>query len=276
MAQGRIINKSISLSEKANTISDAAALLYSWMIPHSDDFGLLQGSPMTIKALVAPMRSWSIEQVKTFIDEMVDVGLVRVVKYEAKTYYQIQNSKQNLRRDRNPQTILPVAIGRDTQTNWQSIDAIVAQFDGHLPVNDGHVTGTDCHLAAEVKRSEVKRINTGDAEPRPVVKKTETDSIQSTLEGKYGFKVPQLQKAGVYTPWQDKALRYAEALKIELTGNYRQRWFKAFKDANGGRNKGNLERAYSYLFDYTKPLTNDQKIRFFFSIFENGLDNATF
>lgn len=276
MAQGRIINKSISLSEKANTISDAAALLYSWMIPHGDDFGLLQGSPMTIKALVAPMRSWSIEQVKLFIDEMVAVGLIRVVQYESKSYYQIQNSKQSLRRDRNPQTILPVVIGRDTQANWQSIDAIVAQFDGHSHVNDSHVTGNDCQLAAEVKRSEEKRINTGDAEPRPVVKKTESDSIQSTLEGRYGFKAPQQPKAGVYTAWQDKALRYAEALKIELTGNFRQRWFKAFKDANGGRNKGNLERAYSYLFDYTKPLTNDQKIRFFFSIFENGLDHATF
>lgn len=164
MAQGRIINKSISLSEKVNTISDGASLLYTWMIPHSDDFGLLQGSALTIKALVAPMKSWTVAQVDEFLKEMIEIGLIKVVTYENKTYYQILNSKQYLKKDRNPQTILPVKLGKDFEANWKAIESILEVTVSQVPDNDSQtepvgiqLESNVIQLEAEVKGSEVKR-----------------------------------------------------------------------------------------------------------------------
>lgn|GEM_PF-5685791 len=71
--------------------------------------------------------------------------------------------------------------------------------------------------------------------------------------------------------WQTDAHRYAEALKIDLSPEYEKRWYKMFKEASEGRNKGNLRDAYSYLYDHPRSLSNTQKILLFFKIFENGL-----
>lgn len=136
MANGRIISKLISLSERVNTISDGASLLYTWMIPHSDDFGLLQGSALTIKALVVPMRNWSIPQVEGFIEEMSNVGLIHTLNYENKKYFQILNTKQSLRKDRHPQTILPFEIVKDVSKNWQTISNILQECDSADVVTD--------------------------------------------------------------------------------------------------------------------------------------------
>lgn len=56
MASGRILKTQISLSEQVNDLSLASALLFTWMIPHADDFGRMHGGARRIKALVVPMR----------------------------------------------------------------------------------------------------------------------------------------------------------------------------------------------------------------------------
>lgn len=52
MANRRMLSKSISISEQANDLSDFAALLFTWMIPHADDWGILPGSARKVKALI--------------------------------------------------------------------------------------------------------------------------------------------------------------------------------------------------------------------------------
>lgn len=42
MANRRMISKSISVSEQANVLADFAALLFIWMLPHTDDWGISQ------------------------------------------------------------------------------------------------------------------------------------------------------------------------------------------------------------------------------------------
>ena len=49
-----MIAKSISVSDETNALSDFAALLCTWLIPHTDDYGVIPGSPGRIKALVVP------------------------------------------------------------------------------------------------------------------------------------------------------------------------------------------------------------------------------
>lgn len=83
---------------------------------------------------------------------------------------------------------------------------------------------------------------------------------------------PNVPSPGIYTEWQEKAFRYAKALNLTLGKGATGRWMKIFKQASEGRNSANLEKAYSFLIDYPKPMSNEQKMMFFFKIFERGTD----
>jgi hypothetical protein len=51
-----MIHICISISEKINDLSLKDAFIYTWLIPHLDDYGRMSGSPRTIKALVFPLK----------------------------------------------------------------------------------------------------------------------------------------------------------------------------------------------------------------------------
>lgn len=51
-----MIDNCISISEKINDLSLKEAFIYTWIIPHLDDWGRISGSPRTLKALVFPMK----------------------------------------------------------------------------------------------------------------------------------------------------------------------------------------------------------------------------
>ena len=83
MANRRMINKSISVSEQVNDLSDFAALLFTWLIPHTDDYGVIPGTSRKIKALVIPMRKQSAEHVETALKEIQAARLLwRYVYYD--------------------------------------------------------------------------------------------------------------------------------------------------------------------------------------------------
>lgn len=79
---------------------------------------------------------------------------------------------------------------------------------------------------------------------------------------------------GITKPWQDKGFEYAKKLGITLTTEMKPRWLKVFRQAAEGRKPGNLEQAYRYLADYPGNLTDEEKVNFFFSIYENGLNTG--
>lgn len=54
MANRRMICKSISVSTQVNKMSLFSQLLYTWMIPHADDWGRMDADPGVIWALVVP------------------------------------------------------------------------------------------------------------------------------------------------------------------------------------------------------------------------------
>ena len=76
MANRRMIAKSISVSDETNSISDFAALLFTWLIPHTDDYGVIPGSPGRIKALVVPRRKQTEAEIEAALEEMRAVGLI--------------------------------------------------------------------------------------------------------------------------------------------------------------------------------------------------------
>jgi DnaD/phage-associated family protein len=85
MANRRMISKSISVSERVNQLSTFAALLYTWMISHADDFGRMPGSPAKIKALVIPMQANSISEVEQALQEMDSRKLI--------VWYEVDDTK---------------------------------------------------------------------------------------------------------------------------------------------------------------------------------------
>lgn len=121
MALGRILKKAITTSERINKLSDKYALLFSWLIPFQDDFGLVWASVDKIKWIVVPARkSLNKEDIEKFIDKIVELKLVVIVNVEGKNWLWFVdfNEKQTLKRDRRPFTYL------DKEYEWDFYDKI--------------------------------------------------------------------------------------------------------------------------------------------------------
>jgi hypothetical protein len=93
MANRRMISKSISVSKQVNDMSLLSRLIFTWMIPHADDWGRMAGDPGVIRAMVFPMSTVANmipgqpiqititdEIIDGCLDEMVDSALI--VRYE--------------------------------------------------------------------------------------------------------------------------------------------------------------------------------------------------
>lgn len=79
MAQGRFLNKTISLSEKFALLpNDTTRLIATWCIPHLDKNGVTYGDARKIRALVVPMLDLTTAQVNEAIAAMNDFGLIRL------------------------------------------------------------------------------------------------------------------------------------------------------------------------------------------------------
>jgi hypothetical protein len=79
MSRRRDLSTDISTDKKfkAENISDLAALLYTWMIPHADDFcRLLAKDPEEVNLLVWPNRKKTDEETAGCLDELLDAGLI--------------------------------------------------------------------------------------------------------------------------------------------------------------------------------------------------------
>jgi len=88
MARGRIISKSISTSEKVNRIlveklksrkfrqPALGPLLYTWLHPHADDFGRMDGSAYWIKYNVIPCIDISEKEIETILQCIVESELI--------------------------------------------------------------------------------------------------------------------------------------------------------------------------------------------------------
>src|SRR5258708_26412987 len=51
-------------------------LVFTWMIAHGDDYGVVTGSPARVKALVVPMLNCTVEQVAAALADMEARALI--------------------------------------------------------------------------------------------------------------------------------------------------------------------------------------------------------
>lgn len=125
MAEKRMLSKVISVSEKVNTLPEIFdMLLFTWMIPHADDYGRLPGSPAKIKALVVPMLETSLIGVKHSLERLADKKLI--LWYEA-----------------GGEKIIQIIDNEKHQQGLKGKKAKYSAPDSQLTSNDGHLSASE-------------------------------------------------------------------------------------------------------------------------------------
>lgn len=115
MAQKRMLNKSISVSAQVNELSLKSQLIFTWLIPHLDDFGYFDNRPEVIKAMAFTINfKISIRDVNIFLKEAEKNDLIKLhfdcIKYigfenhqtispqkRAQTRYKVSNPQESPR-----------------------------------------------------------------------------------------------------------------------------------------------------------------------------------
>jgi len=85
----RSLGGNISHSRRVNDLSDQGALLYTWMIPHYDDEGRMDGHAEDIKFNVVPRRPMSIDEVQNHLLEMDRIDLIRWYMVDGKPFVEM-------------------------------------------------------------------------------------------------------------------------------------------------------------------------------------------
>jgi hypothetical protein len=76
-ARGRMLSPTVSVSERVSRLSLKAALLYTWIIPHCDDWGRMSAVPGTVKGTVVPMRhDIRTRDIPDLLSEIEHAGLI--------------------------------------------------------------------------------------------------------------------------------------------------------------------------------------------------------
>lgn len=106
-----MISKSISTSTRLSEVSNFAKLLFTWIIPHCDDFGHLDANPKIVKAIVIPLLEEGAADVQKALGELEERKLVRFYEAEGRKYLEVDkwDDHQTFKTDRplNQQVPLP-------------------------------------------------------------------------------------------------------------------------------------------------------------------------
>lgn len=80
MARRRYVSTEISTDPRVCALAEDhgafAALLYTWMIPHSDDTGALSDDPRKLRMLVVPGLPVKVSEVRDALATMISLGLL--------------------------------------------------------------------------------------------------------------------------------------------------------------------------------------------------------
>ncbi len=197
MAQKRLLDKKISVSEQVFKLSDKAKLLFSWGVLHADDIGLLPNNRRTLKGLVMPIEDIKIEDFSKMIEEIVKVGLWKMFEYKGEEYILIVNfsDHQTLRRDRQPVTILKkFEHSNDAKESWEELFKLL-----DIPMTDSVKPKT-----AEEKRREEKRREEKKSDSPKVVNYTPKDmELADLLAELIQVNNPQWQMTGNRDVWAE-------------------------------------------------------------------------
>jgi hypothetical protein len=171
MAEKRMLSKVISISEKVNTLPDIFdMLLYTWLIPHTDDFGRMAGSPAKVKALVVPMLDRSIKDVEQSLGKLHNAGLVIWYEVNKEKFIQIDNFEKHqdgLKR----RTVSKIPVPKDnrylTSNNVLSAsesdieEMLIGCIENNQLINGDRILSTERQL--RINNSYIDILSTGES-----------------------------------------------------------------------------------------------------------------
>ena len=108
-----MISRSISTSVKLSKVSDFAALLFTWIIPHTDDFGRMDGDSATVKGIVVPMRDKTTDEIEEALIELDKSKLIERYEVDGRKFLYVAKFEQHqtFKVDRPRQAQFPVKRG---------------------------------------------------------------------------------------------------------------------------------------------------------------------
>lgn len=97
-----MISKTLSVSQRFNTVPDTpevpaefAQLLFTLLLPHTDDFGRMSGDPFSIKMTVLPASVRPIEQFAAALESLHSVRLIELYEADSAIYLQISKFEEH-------------------------------------------------------------------------------------------------------------------------------------------------------------------------------------
>lgn len=95
MAQRRMLSKSISTSKKLSKVDLLDALVFTWLIPHCDDFGRMDADPAMVKGIVLPVRSETVEQIAISLKNLNNIGLIKIYNVNGEEFLEIEKWEEH-------------------------------------------------------------------------------------------------------------------------------------------------------------------------------------
>ena len=95
MARGRMIDRVIILSRKVNSVSEGAENLYYRLNVCADDFGRYHADAEIIKGQVYTKRKISLLTIKSRLDELNAIGLIKFYADDGEIYLEIVGFEQH-------------------------------------------------------------------------------------------------------------------------------------------------------------------------------------
>lgn len=147
--QRRMLHAKISDSLQVDNLSEPAQLLFTWMIAHADDEGRLKGDAKSVKAMVIPMKRWSIKKVENCLEAIKNEGLI--YRWQEKNEWFIEFVKwtdhQYIQKDRFKASTLP----KYNQESGHTLDTVCIQ------------TGNDSSPQAKVNKVKERERKTSES-----------------------------------------------------------------------------------------------------------------
>ena len=157
-AKGRMIYWKISYSKQLSRCTLLSKLVFTWLIPNTDDLGRMEGEPEIIKGMVFPYdEKISVKQISGSLEELSREKLIEWYQVDENYYIQFPNFTlyQKLRSDRiyksdYPNPYLIVCNHEDVNANCKTCPDMTCQVGQKLrEVKGSEVKGSE----GEEKRS---------------------------------------------------------------------------------------------------------------------------
>ena len=161
MARGRMVDKVIAVSTRFKKLDWTGKALYLMLLPHTDDFGRLDGEPEVVRALICPMEKITVASVGKRLEAMADAGLIALYDHAGTRYLAVakfeehQTGLHRRTRSRYP----PVPLGHPNATEY-STSPHDSEYFRELPgisrLTEGKGRGTESKEPNEVNRDDLK------------------------------------------------------------------------------------------------------------------------